>query len=173
MKVESQHVLESIDRELAFYRKRVGEVIFFALAVDVAIVTGDKTLPIAESYPLVAAVAMSLLFLVVALAAFVLGREYSERIHHLKNTRIDLVKEGYGDVFPQRGRRHVSEIGTLVLLVSILSIAGIFLAWVDAWESVSWWVRSSILATGVGFGVIACCVLFGPERPAQASRSTR
>ena len=165
-----QPVLESVDRELAFYRRRVGQVLFIGLVVEAAILTSAQKIKLEAAPEWQRACVETFLFCAVAAAGIALGCEYSRRIGYLKKRRVKLIPPEYGEVFPRPKAHLVSEIGTLVFALFSLSSAGTFIAWLDAYPSTTLFVVFvvCIVAVLVVFGTYC---LMGPRRLARRLNS--
>ena len=48
---QARHVLEAIDREIAFYRRRAGQVFFLGLTVEVLILAGREKIVVPAAWP--------------------------------------------------------------------------------------------------------------------------
>lgn len=124
----AESLLEALDREIDFYRKRAGQVFFFGLLVEVLILAGKERVLLGSKWPLVRPVTYSLLFIAVAAIGIILGREYRKRIHTLKSSRSGLLRElKYQDQYPKN--RTVSEIRVMYIVLLFLSSIGIILVW--------------------------------------------
>ncbi len=86
--------VESVDRELAFYRSRSGQIYLVALSAEALIIIGKEQLKFENPQPpgWMVPLVTSLAFLGVAVVGTVLGAEYRRRIHQLKENRKDLVE---------------------------------------------------------------------------------
>lgn len=82
-----RHVLEAIDREIAFYRSRAGQVFFLGLTVEVLILAGHEKIVVPAAWPWIRPLSYGVLFIAVAALGILLGREYRDRIHRLKSAR--------------------------------------------------------------------------------------
>ena len=121
-------LLESLDRELGFYRKRAGQVFFFGLLAEVLILAGKERILLGNRWPILHPLIYSLMFLMVAYFGRRFGMEYRDRIHALKHSRHELLKNlGYEIDYP-RGRPR-SEIKSINFILGFLSIIGIVLVW--------------------------------------------
>ena len=69
-------ILESVDRELAFFRRRSGQVYFLGLSAEAAILVGGRQLPAPPSWDWLASLGASLFFYAVAVAGIILSSEY-------------------------------------------------------------------------------------------------
>lgn len=125
-------VLKAVDREVAFYRKRAGQVIFFTLLLEALLLTGQADIEIPGAPFWVEPVVYSSLFMAVAFFGVTLASEYRSRIRMLKDSRIQLLKEeGYQNVYPSETDQKLSEIQVLYIVLAILSSSGIFLVWLE------------------------------------------
>lgn len=131
MSDELQTMLESVDRELAFYRRRAGQVFFFGLLVEAAILTGRESITTPKTWTWQQACLETFLFIAVAAAGIALGSEYRRRIHHLKKHRVTVAPQRYRQVYPKTSDRKISEIQVLYVMLVCLSSAGIFIAWLN------------------------------------------
>src|SRR5438270_12653014 len=82
---EPTTVLQAIDREIDFYRKRSGEVFFFGLLVEVLILAGREKVVLTATSPLAQPIVYSIMFVAVAAIGIALGSEYRSRIRLLKD----------------------------------------------------------------------------------------
>ena len=135
MPIEVHSVLESVDREIAFDRRRAGQVFFFGLLVEGLILTGHEGIRTPPAWSWQQAGLETLLFVAVAAMGIALGSEYRRRIHHLKSQRdAMLAKSGHEHVFPQKMDQRISEIQVLYVMLVFLSSAGIFIAWLNVYD---------------------------------------
>lgn len=130
---ESSAVLRGLDREIAFYRKRAGEVFFFGLLVEVLILAGKEKIFFVETIPTLAGlVVYSLLFIAVAAVGIALGAEYRRRIRILKDSRAKVLQKlGFEFVYPSATDQGLSEIQVLYVVLVLLSSGGIILVWLN------------------------------------------
>jgi len=139
---ESSAVLRALDREIAFYRKRSGQVFFFGLLVEVLIIAGKETIVFVEQIPnlagpekiptLAGRVVYSILFIAVAAVGIALGAEYRRRIRILKDSRAKVLQElGFEFVYPSASDQGLSEIQVLYVVLVLLSSGGIILVWLN------------------------------------------
>jgi hypothetical protein len=77
---EAATILQAVDREIDFYRKRSGQVFFFSLLVEVLILAGREKILLPERWPLLQPTVYSILFIAVAAIGIALGAEYRGRI---------------------------------------------------------------------------------------------
>ena len=89
------HILEAIDREIAFYRRRAGQVFFLGLTVEVLILAGRERIVVPAAWPWIQPLSYGVLFIAVAAVGILLGREYRGRIHVLKRERKKLAGDPY------------------------------------------------------------------------------
>jgi hypothetical protein len=147
-------VLEAVDQEVAFYRKRAGEVFFFGLLVEVLILAGREKISPPETGPLVNRPTYSILFIAVAAIGIALGSEYRRRIRLLKDNRARILSNlGFEFVYPSKQDQNLSEIQVLYVVLAFLSSGGIILVWLklvigEERPSRGFWVF--ILIGGVG-----------------------
>lgn len=121
-------VLESLDRELGFYRKRAGQVFFFGLLAEVLILAGKERILLGDRWPILRPLIYSVMFVMVAYFGRRFGTEYKDRIHTLKRNRQELLKNlGYEIDYPRD--RPLSEIKSINFILGFLSIIGIVLVW--------------------------------------------
>ena len=121
-------VLESIDRELDFYRKRAGQVFFFGLLAEVLILAGKERILLGDRWPALRPALYTLMFGLVAYTGYRLGNEYKSRIHILKHSRRSLLEDhNYKTEYPIR--RDLSEIKFINIILVSLSIVGSILVW--------------------------------------------
>lgn len=120
-------LLDAIDREIAFYRHRAGQVFFVSLAVEVLILAGREKIVVPKTEPWIQPLTYGMLFVAVAVFGILLGREYRDRIHKLKAER-----RKKADFDPPSGGFTLSEIEMLYIVLVFLSSAGLILVWVNA-----------------------------------------
>jgi len=135
-------ILESIEREIDFLRKRSGHIYFFLFLVEGLFLVGDRKLVFPKGWDLFSRIINSILFLAIGFIGYYLGEEYRDRIHQLKSNRKRLLENrGYPDVYPKPReetsllekkrfnfhKRTRSEIKTLYFLLLFLSLAGILI----------------------------------------------
>ncbi|MBD0371792.1 MAG: hypothetical protein ICV60_13205 [Pyrinomonadaceae bacterium] len=125
-------VIEAIDREIDFYRKRAGQVFFFSLLVEVLILAGREQVFLPKAWLLAQPITYSLLFIAVAAVGIALGSEYRQRIRELKNSRVKILwKINHKAVYPSRQKQVLSEIQVLYVVLIFLSSGGIILVWLN------------------------------------------
>jgi hypothetical protein len=118
-------VLEGIDREISFYRKRAGQIYFFGFLVEGLFLVGEQKLVFPKNLSGWSSYANAILFLLIGAIGFYLGREYRTRIHTLRESRISLLEAfGYIDFYSHPKDKGMSEIKTLYRLLMTLSIVG-------------------------------------------------
>jgi len=132
--MDSKDVIEAIDRELAAYRKRHMSVIFFALASQIIIITGQKRIPVNNE--LFAQVTYTVFFGLVLFLTFLSTRSSTERIHHMKNTRSKMITDaGFPDPFlSRRQSRSLSNRWIFQSIVFLVAVLGITLTWTGSLE---------------------------------------
>ena len=138
-------ILESIDRELSFFRRRAGAVFFLAVTVEVLILAGREKVVVPTTWPWFQPFVYGILFIAVALAGILLGSEYRARIHVLKQAREDTLHhlKPKGS-YPPIGGLVLSEIEMLYVVLVFLSSCGVILVWLNAlptYEDGSWMFR--------------------------------
>ena len=129
-------MLESVDREIAFDRRRAGQVFFFGLLVEGLILTGHEGIGTPPGWSHWQGAGLeTLLFVAVAAVGIALGSEYRRRIDHLKKQRDAMLeKSGHNHVFPQKMDQRISEIQVLYVTLVFLSSAGIFITWLNVYD---------------------------------------
>lgn len=127
---EAEIVLEALDRELDFYRKRAGQVFFLSLLVEVLILAGKEKVEVPETWQSTKPLIHSLLFIAVAAIGIALGREYRSRIRMLKDSRVEILERlGYSAVYPSESDQGLSEIQVLYAALVFLSSGGVIVVW--------------------------------------------
>lgn len=125
-------ILESVDREIAFFRRRAGQVFFFGLLVEAFILTGKGQINMPVEWTWQRPFVESLFFLAVLAVGVSLGSEYRRRIRLLKRRRRKLFDDHkIGNVFPELKRQILSEIEVLYVSLFFLSSAGILISWLQ------------------------------------------
>ncbi|MCG8313966.1 MAG: DUF1572 domain-containing protein [Pseudomonadales bacterium] len=128
-----QWVIESIDRELAHYRKRVGQIFFFGFILEVLILGGKEKILLDGVGVIETATIYTILFVAIPVIVVVFGREYLNRIHILKESRnLFLEKFNLSNVFPTSKHHRLNEIHTMSVVLTSLSLAGILVFWINA-----------------------------------------
>jgi hypothetical protein len=126
-------ILEAIDREIAFYRRRAGQVFSIGLFVEGLILVGREKIVVLATWPWIQPLVYGIFFIAVAAIGIALGSEYLERIHILKDKRTEIVtKIGHPNIYPQTGGVHLSEIQVLYIVLIFLSSSGLILVWLNA-----------------------------------------
>lgn len=129
---EADTVLQALDREVDFYRKRAGQIFFFSLLVEVLILAGREKVLLPETWPLMQAFTYSVLFIAVAAIGIALGSEYRRRIRILKDSRMEILEmKKYLNVYPSEHEQGLSEIQVLYVVLVFLSSGGIILVWLN------------------------------------------
>ncbi|MDH5186772.1 MAG: hypothetical protein OEW70_06885 [candidate division WOR-3 bacterium] len=130
---EGLSLLEALDREIAFYRNRAGKVFFYGLIVEFLILAGRETIKVPSKWVWMQPTAYTLLFIAVAAVGIALGWEYRNRIHILKDRKMNLLEIIKGEhVYVPKGSQALSEIEVLYVVLVFLSSSGIFLVWFNA-----------------------------------------
>jgi len=130
-------MLESLDREIAFYRKRSGQVFFLGISFEIAILAGGRQLPDHDIWPWLPFLTITFLFYAVAATSVVLGSEYRRRIRTIKNNRsIVILQNIQMNPFPTDNDQVVSEIQVLYVVLITLSLLGIFFTWLYIYSSI-------------------------------------
>jgi len=124
--------LEALDREVAFYRHRAGQVFFLSLVFEILILSGHKgTFEFPESTLWMEPLVYNLLFVVVAIVGIILGSEYRSRIRYIKDSRQELLaKSDYKNAYPTEDVQRFSEIHVLYFVLGFLSTLGMILVWI-------------------------------------------
>lgn len=136
LSVNSRAVLEAVDRELAFFRRRAGQVFFLSLLIEVLILGGRESIAVQPVQPWIKPLSYSILFIAVATVGIVLGREYRARIHVLKHYRSGIIRELVKeDTHPPIGGLRLSEIEMLYVVLVFLSSCGIILVWLNGLDT--------------------------------------
>jgi hypothetical protein len=141
--------IESVDREIAFYRSRSGQIYLFALSAEALIIVGREKLDIDKAEAWVSPLLASLAFISVAVVGTVLGAEYRRRIHDLKRNRTDLLSKL--NLYP--AKRLVSEIQVLYYVLWLTSAAGCGIAWLRAYPE-----NPAVIPVTIAYGIILLLV---------------
>ncbi len=130
---DPKSTLESIDREIAFYRRRAGQVFFFGLLAEAVILVGRQKVFFSDIFgEPEKAIVYAIFFFAVAVVGTFLGSEYRRRLHILKDSRIEVIEEiGYKNVFPSSIDRIFSEIIVLYIVLWFISLSGIIIVWLS------------------------------------------
>lgn len=134
-------VLESLDREITFYRRRAGQVFFFSLLIEALILCGREQIDLLKAGQYQSAVLYTMFYVAVAAAGIFLGTEYRHRLHILKERRVSLLeKNEFNATFPLGKDQRLSEIQVLYVVLIFLSSSGISLVWLNAtgFEPIGW-----------------------------------
>ena len=163
----AQHEIEAIDREIAFYRRRAGQVFFLSLTAEILILAGRERIVVPRAWPWIQPLSYGLLFMAVAAFGILLGREYRSRIHVLKSERKERV-----DFDAPSGGLILSEIEMLYVVLVFLSSSGLVLVWLNALtiEEGKSWAASGLSATF--WGLFLVFVLLGTSGIAWVSWKT-
>lgn len=124
-------LLNSIDREIAFYRRRSGQVFFLGVSSEAAIVVGAYQLKVQYYWEHLESILLCYYFFAVAFVGIILGLEYRRRIRYLKENRANLIKMGDYDksqlIYPSSDQQVVSEIQVLICTLTSISFVSSFL----------------------------------------------
>jgi hypothetical protein len=146
--------LESIDREIAFYRRRSGQVFFLGVSSEAAIVVGAYKLEVKYFWKFLEPLAVSYFFFAVAFVGIILGLEYRRRIRILKKNRADLIERGYYDknhlIYPSFDEQVVSEIQVLIWTLIFTSFISTLLFCLRQYPY-DWMLYILLLAMGESF----------------------
>jgi amino acid permease len=100
--LDPKTIMESVDRDLAYYRKCMTETRFYALAAIVAMVTGAVTFKIEQE--LVSNLISTAFLIAVVTANWIFIKFYKKRTHILRQAKIGLARKyGYNNIFPEPG----------------------------------------------------------------------
>jgi hypothetical protein len=148
--------LESVDRELAFYRSRSGQIYLVALSAEALIIVGREQIKIENVALWMVPLIVSLAFLAVAVVGTVLGAEYRRRIRQLKRSRKDLCELALRrDIHPSSEERRVSEIGVLYFVLWFTSVGGCVIAWLRTFPNRRF-VSVVAISYAIGVALVAC-----------------
>ncbi|MFZ5449351.1 MAG: hypothetical protein ACOZFS_12005 [Thermodesulfobacteriota bacterium] len=142
-----EHVLQAIDRELSFYRRRAGQVFFLGLLLEVLILAGKEQIAIKIPWVGIRPFVYSIFFIAVAFIGIALGYEYRNRIHILKEARNRIIiryKLDDIDIYPKTGGIIISEIVMLYVVLSSLSTCGIIIVWLNEYYTSKEYLTSKI-----------------------------
>lgn len=121
-------VLGSVDNEIAFYRRRAGQVFFLGVSAEAVIFAGASQISVPEASALGGRVVYYLFFSAVAAVGIFLGLLYQHRIRELKRKRDDLVESAsFPRMYPSISSWQ-SEILVLCVSLVFLSCVGVWLA---------------------------------------------
>lgn len=127
-----QALVQSIDRELAFYRSRSGQIYLVSLTAEALLIVGREQISVKDAPLWMAPLILTVAFLAVAVVGTVLGAEYRRRIHTLKASRATLVGDS---VHPASADRRISEIQVLYFVLWLTSTGGSVVAWLRAFPT--------------------------------------
>ena len=135
VKLSAKDILESLDREVHYYRTRLNQFFAYALTAQVLVATGVSTIPLKG--PIIGSIIYTLFFLLIAVISTFFRTTYVKRIHFLKKKRNKLMeKSGFGKYKPfgpggvMGGSKDAFRPSYLYLVsVWALSIIGVFIAW--------------------------------------------
>ena len=122
-------LIESIDKETAFYRERLFMVYKSAIVLQVLVITGQQTIQLAK--PLLSQVAYSAVFVLLLVFSVVFNSSYKQRIYDLRRAKIKLCNiVGYQDIFPEPGGpRSVSPSRLYLATISAMSVLALIIVW--------------------------------------------
>ena len=123
-RLKRAEVLASVDGEIAFYRRRAGQVFFLGVSAEAVIFAGAGKIAVPTTWPLEGSIVYHFFFGAVAAVGIVLGLLYQRRIRFLKRMRDEVVGSA---VFPPISKWQ-SEILVLCASLFLLSFVGILLA---------------------------------------------
>lgn len=161
---EAEIILEALDRELDFYRKRAGQVFFLSLLVEVLILAGKERVQVPETWQSTKPLVHSLLFIAVAAIGIALGREYRNRIRMLKDSRVEILERlGYSAVYPSELDQGLSEIQVLYAALVFLSSGGVVIVWLMQLGAIAFPSREFsyffwFFIIGGSFGIVSSAV---------------
>ena len=123
------NVIESIDRELDFYRKRVFTVYSSIVTLQVLLITGQQVIKL--FVPLWTNIAYSVVFVLLVIFVALFNASYKQRIYDLRHAKINLCnKAGYQGVFPEPGGSHSPSPSKLyVSTIALISALGLTIIW--------------------------------------------
>ena len=142
--------VESVDRELAFYRSRSGQIYLVALSAEALIIIGKEQLKFENPQPpgWMVPLVTSLAFLGVAVVGTVLGAEYRRRIHQLKANRKDLVEHSLKHhLYPPPEEKRISEIEVLYFVLWFTTVGGCVISFMRSYPSSRYlWALAALYA---------------------------
>lgn len=124
-RLDAAKILETLEREITFYRTRQMSIYYSAILAQVLVVTGDRAVKGLRHG--IAVVTYGVFFAGVAIFAVLLGRAYTRRIWDLRDRQAELL-EACGLV-PSPLPRHIrssrdSPSWFYAILVMLLSLVG-------------------------------------------------
>lgn len=129
-------MLESIDREISFYRRRSGQVLFVGISFEIAILVGQQQIPVHAVWKWLAPLTVTYLFYAVAATGVVLGSEYRRRIRFMKKSRAEVASGiEVTKPFPSDKDQSISEIQVLYVILISSSVFGGFVTWLYAFPN--------------------------------------
>jgi len=146
--------LESMDREIAFFRHRSGQVYFFGILAEVLIIIGKHKIDLPDAAPSLSAGVASFFFAAVAMVGIVLGSEYRRRIRHIKGMRDALLRSVTpAPLFLPLKTERISEILVLYFVLIFSSGLGMAIAWMKCYPGAATFsITLAIAATALAFG---------------------
>lgn len=106
MKLELfKEVLNSLEKELDFYRKKMDWIISNSLILNATIITGKLT--IQTNSVIISKVLYIFLLIIILAFSIILSLQYSNRIFILRNNRQKLLNEfGFEELFPKVDKKN-------------------------------------------------------------------
>lgn len=134
MVLDARDLLESLDREIAYYRGRLSWLFTYSLAVQLVVASGSVS--ISFSMPWVRRTVYSTFFVAIAIFATLIRNSYVARVYMVRKARKELVEAaGYPDPYVGPGghvtktKRVLSPSKIYLLTLWSLSALGILIAW--------------------------------------------
>lgn len=120
-------ILESMDRDLDYYRKRLFNVFYAVITMQVILVTGSQAIKVDN--PSLKNIVYILIFILLTVFVYLFRKEYVQRIYHLRDERRDICRKYFPDFepFPETGGTTLRPSVLFVVLIAALSIFGAFL----------------------------------------------
>jgi len=125
VELTAKDVLESLDREIYYYRSQLTWLFTYSLAAQVLLLTGLRTLPLSNRT--LAKIIYSSLFMLIAVVSTLFRNAYIKRIYFLRSRRNELVEHAGFEVFYDPG-------GVMAGSKSSLSPSALFLICVWAFS---------------------------------------
>ena len=126
---DTQWQIEALDREIAHYRKRAGQIYFFGFLLEVMILGGKESIQLGDIGNLYIAIIYTILFLSILAAAYYFGDVYWARISNLKKNRSTVLTDAkLTDMYQGETKNEIKSLSWLLLC---LSLAGIVIIWLN------------------------------------------
>jgi hypothetical protein len=124
MNLSSKDLIESLDRELHFYRSRLNWLYTYSLLAQIAVITGQQNIPLPG---LAIKIVYPFVFALIGIVAIKLRFSYCERTNHIRDKRALILKDnGYQDYLPPHQYFKTTSPSKLyIVAVLTLSILGI------------------------------------------------